>query len=142
MKEPKVGEKSPKVELSPYYTKYIVVSSEGNGRPSYRLNKLEGDQETQDYKWDEGNKLVTYSFVQNRMSKLLGQVLTVIDAAIPESEKRQSKAVKDLVKTIFVDEYVELTDMLHDKDSLMQSCNNVPLKDIEGVSEDEALGIK
>ena len=51
-------------------------------------------------------------------------------------------AVKDLVKNIFVDEYVALTDMLHDKDSLMQSCNNVPFEDIVDVTTDEALGLK
>ena len=74
---------------------------------------------------DEGNKLVTYEFVQNRMSKLLGRVLTIMDASI--IDKSQNKAVKDIIKTIFVDEYVELTDMLYDKNSLISQCENVSM---------------
>ena len=122
------------------YSKYVVVSQDDAGRPKYELRKIDIRSDVKDKNWEEGDKLVTYQFVQQRMNKLLGQVLTIIDASI--GEKIQNKAVKDIIKNTFIDEYVELTDMLYDKKGLREAEENASDKEITEVSTDEALGLK
>ena len=82
-----------------------------------------------------------YSFVQSRMNLLLGQVLTLVDASITNS---QNKAMKDIIKGIFVEEYCQLTEMMHDEAWLKKVTtfddDNKP--ELVEVDTDEALGLK
>lgn len=83
-----------------------------------------------------GDKLASYSFISWRLKKLTGKILTIIDASIPE--QKQNKAVKDIIKGIFFDEYTEVCDFLIDKSCL----NPKDLSEVTEISTDEALGIK
>jgi hypothetical protein len=77
-----------------------------------------------------------YSFIQSRMSKLLGMVLTVIDASI--SDKVQNKAIKDLIKTDFVEEYAFLSESLIDDQYIQDAQEDVALEDL---GEVDALAV-
>lgn len=86
----------------------------------------------------DGNEIITemnksdvladYSFVQNRLKKILGQVLTVIDSSIVET--KQNKAVKDIIRNYFVDEYMELSSMMVDIETMTESMQEMTDEEI------------
>lgn len=90
---------------------------------------------------ESGCHLVDYDFVQNEMNHMLGEVLTVIDASVTGA---QNKAVKDIVKGIFVDEYCKLTELMHTKETFeeMTTIDDDNFQEVTEASVDEALGIK
>jgi len=51
-----------------------------------------------------------YSLIEWRLNGLAGEVLTIIDAAIPEH--RQNKAIKDLIRQKVRDEFVYFSETL------------------------------
>lgn len=126
--------------------KYIRTVFDDRNRPSYELRKVEVKSDTVDTNWDEGDKLVDYFFVTGQMRTLLGKVLTVVDASITG---QQNKAIKDIIKGIFVYEYTELSSMLLDKKEMDDACtfdesnpDDVErLRQMEEITEDEALGL-
>ncbi|MFA6201434.1 MAG: hypothetical protein WC679_13615, partial [Bacteroidales bacterium] len=82
--------------------------------------------------------LTDYNFIQYRLGSMLGRILTIIDASIADG--RQNKAIKDLIKSKFVDEYAELSSILYDNNWMRGVEENATEADI--VNTDEALGIK
>ena len=56
--------------------------------------------------------LADYAYIQQILKKMLGKVLTVIDASVPEG--RQNKSIKDIIRNEFIDEYVHLSEQLQD----------------------------
>lgn len=87
------------------------------------------------------DKLADYSFISAELRKLLGKMLTIVDASI--GEPKQNKAFKDLVKQTFVEEYGFLTETLLDQDMIQRSLDAFQEKGEmpEPVDLDEALGI-
>jgi viroplasmin and RNaseH domain-containing protein len=89
----------------------------------------------------QDDSLATYAFIQEEFSKVLGKVLTLVDASI--SEKNQNKAFKDIIKNYFAEEYGFLSEMLLDQKIMERSANfawengQMEVRDI-----DDALGIK
>jgi hypothetical protein len=87
------------------------------------------------------DSLATYAFIQGEFSKVLGRVLTLVDASI--SEKNQNKAFKDIIKNYFAEEYGFLSDTLLDQKVMQRSADyawengQLEVRDI-----DDALGIK
>lgn len=127
--------------------KHIVTVFDEKNRPSYELRKSEVSSDVIDTNWDEGDKLVDYAFVQTKMNNLLGRVLTIIDASI--HGEKSNKAVKDLIKGEFISDYAELSELLHDRAEMQETCTfdeSDPedverLKKMEELSEDEVLGL-
>jgi hypothetical protein len=64
------------------------------------------------------SRLTDYDFVQNTLNFMLGEVLTLMDASIPD--KVQNKAIKDIIKGMFISKYVELSDVLFDKNCILE----------------------
>ena len=48
-------------------------------------------------------RLADHAFVQEQLRSLTGEILTIIDAVIPEG--KQNKATKDLIRQAFVDKH-------------------------------------
>lgn len=89
--------------------------------------------------WEaSGDKLASYSFMQWRNRRLLGKILTIIDASI--ADVKQNKAVKDLIKNNFFQEYEEVCDYLIDTSKLNPQVES--LDEVQEISQDEALGLK
>ena len=97
------------------YKEYMSVR-EGRTTLSYVPLKIE------DSNVYEGSKLVDHSFVVKRMSNLLGRMLTIIDASI--SDKQQNKAIKDIIKGEFVDEYGNLADIMYNQELMCALAND------------------
>lgn len=118
------------------FTKYIdlqYLSSEINGRQDsvIVIKNMDGSIAEN----DDGKKLASQDFIQKEMSTLLGKVLTLVDASVTG---QQNKAMKDVIKGYFVEEYVHLTDLMYDKEQLKEDISGEYVE----VTEDEALGIK
>lgn len=117
------------------YKKYITVEGEsGPGFTSVYWKTISNGEKIDMFD-TPGDGLADYYYITWRMRRLLGKVLTVIDASI--TEKGQNKAVKDLIKGTYMEEYSDLTDILFDKTTLYPS---EPSGYVE-VSQDVALGL-
>ena len=79
---------------------FIVVKNISDGQPTGKVDDLK-DQE----------KLADYTFIFKELRMMLGKVLTVIDASI--TEPKQNKAIKDIIRNTFIDEYSFLSDMIY-----------------------------
>lgn len=66
----------------------------------------------------KGDKLATYSYVHSKVSRVVGQVLTVIDASI--IDPKQNKAMKDLIRGIVSDFYCEVSGDLFDQEEIQR----------------------
>lgn len=90
---------------------------------------------------DNRSFLADYHFIQEEMGHMMGEILTIIDASIIGT---QNKAIKDLIKTIFVNEYCKLTELMHSQEDFeeMGIIEDDEIESLEEVSRDEALGIK
>lgn len=97
------------------YTHY-VEATDGKGITTYLRKKISENSETQLGKADA---LATYGFVFGEFSKVLGKVLTLVDASM--SEPRQNKAFKDIIKNVFADEYGFLSEMLLEQSEIEKS---------------------
>ena len=117
------------------YKSYIA----GNGKTYNQMDISTGKEVVS---WNnKETKLANYSFIQMRLSKMLGKTLTIIDASIIDS--KQNKATKDLLKGVFINEYCELTELMVSSDIyLTREFTNEDLKEMKEVSEDGALGLK
>lgn len=89
------------------YNKYLVISGETTRTVGYQVNDIKTDEQVTDW---SGEKLTNYHFIQLRLRQITGEILTIIDASIPEG--KQNKCVKDLVRGVFVDEFVALSELL------------------------------
>ena len=86
--------------------------------------------------------LTTYDFIQKEMNHMLGDILTIIDASVPEG--KQNKSIKDLIKNVYTNEYCRLTYELFSEEWMEKATDfseRDPNEAFE-VSTDEALGIK
>ncbi|SRR6266567_4238095 len=97
------------------YTHY-VEATDGKGITTFTRKKVGEKSESQ---LGTGDALATYGFVFSEFSKVLGKVLTLIDASM--AEPRQNKAFKDIVKNVFADEYGFLSEMLLDQSVIEKS---------------------
>lgn len=104
-----VKSKSLKKVMSKY--KYYWSSRLEGKHPVMVVKNISDDKDTG--KVPDGNKLVEYGFVQKELKNILGKVLTIIDASI--IEPIQNKAIKDIIRNEFIDEYYHLSDMLIDQ---------------------------
>ncbi len=89
----------------------------------------------------KGEKLADYSFIQSNLRNMLGRVLTVIDASI--IEPRQNKAVKDIIRNEFIDEYQNLSDMLVTPeviDSMMPDLSDEEFDKMKEATTEEIAG--
>jgi len=120
---------------SSVFKSYAAVSGVGDYDTLMQVNLETGIEE----RWNEDErKLASYSFIQWRFSKMLGKILTLIDASI--GDKQQNKAIKDLIKGDFINEYGELSNFLLGKSGREPECCEEGM--IELVSADKALGLK
>lgn len=90
------------------------------------------------------NKLVDHAFVMEQLRKIVGKTLTIIDASVVD--KRQNKAMKDLVRNVVSDEMEHLAEMLVDQREMQEMIDEIPeeeLEKAEGMTVDvlEALGV-
>lgn len=65
--------------------------------------------------------LADYTFIQQTLKRMLGKVLTVVDAAIPDG--RQNKSVKDIIRNEFIDEYVHLSEQMQDNKAIQEDAD-------------------
>jgi len=117
------------------YNKYITSESIGK-YDRWTVIDIATDEFIKE--WSDSSKLADLNFIQSRISDLLGKVLTVIDASIPEG--KQNKCIKDLIRKDFMHEHEELTNLLIDKNELKEMIANVDESEVESVSLAEALG--
>lgn len=80
--------------------------------------------------------LADYAYIQQILKKMLGKVLTVIDASVPEG--RQNKSIKDIIRNEFIGEYVHLSEQLQDNaliqedvDAYTQNMSDEEIADLE-----------
>lgn len=117
-----------------FYKKYLTTEVNDFSQKSTVLVNVETDKD--DHDWENGSKLASYAFIQQRMSNIMGIVLTIMDASMPEG--KQLKAIKDLIRNEFAGEYAELYELMTDKKTLEAVCYGGE-KAVE-VSLEEALG--
>lgn len=87
-------------------------------------------------------RALTCSFAMNILGKVMGKVLTVIDASV--SEKTQNKAMKDLIRGIMSNMMEIVSENAFDQEYMCKVANENCPEDIdtEGISVEEALGVK
>ena len=117
------------------------VSSEKEGRyKSIIAHELASDSQVEFLEDEE--YLADYSFIQSEFSCMLGRVLTIIDASIAET--KQNKAVKDIIRNEFVDEYVHLGNILLDQKEINKQTNeyadSVDIASLGEVTLEEVAG--
>jgi hypothetical protein len=91
----------------------------------------------------KGEKALTHSFVMDTLRKVMGGVLTVIDASI--HEEKQNKALKDLIRRIISDEMEFATNFSFDQKEFQKFVDEIPdseLNKLEPISIEEALGVE
>lgn len=126
---------SSQVKVMSKYNKYIT--SENIGKyDRWTVIDITTDEFIKE--WSDSNKLADINFIQSRISDLLGKVLTVIDASIPEG--KQNKCIKDLIRKDFMHEHEELTNLLIDKNELKEMIDGADESEIQSVTLKEALG--
>lgn len=118
------------------YKYFVTYDAQDNGDLHFNP-EAEISQEVPKFGWDDA-KLADYVFISEEMRKMLGRVLTVIDAAIVDN--RQNKAVKDTIRGHFTDEYAQLTDMLMGSHWLAAAIENAPEKVASTATLEEAAG--
>lgn len=91
---------------------------------------------------DRGKSVFDYSYVCTQIKKLLGQVLTVIDASY--TNEKQLKAVKDIIRNHFATELGELWEASEPKweEIVAEASKDMSDEEIENssVSLEEVLG--
>jgi hypothetical protein len=88
--------------------------------------------------WSKEPALASYEFVERNLSWQLGQVLTIIDASI--SDKKQNKAIKDLIKNSFHDRIHFVYKKLSGEEiynDLQQSCNDELIDNLVEMQDEE-----
>lgn len=92
-----------------------------------------------------GVKLADYAFIQATLRTMLGQVLTVIDASI--LDKIQNKAIKDIIRGQFIDQYLFLSDQMNDKEEIEamvkdfeENLTDEDMSKLEAVTNEEVAG--
>lgn len=90
-----------------------------------------------------GERAFTNSFVMHLLGKVMGRTLTIIDASVVD--KQQNKSMKDLLRNVFSDAMDITAENGFDQKIMSQiaeeSCPE-NLEDVEGVTVEEALGVK
>lgn len=91
-------------------------------------------------KWEPqfGERLITHAFLMDVLRKVMGRVLTVIDASVVG---QQNKAMKDIVREIISNEMEFAADMCFDQKQLQEQVS-LNMKEIEPVTIEDALGVK
>lgn len=84
--------------------------------------------------------LADYNYIQQLLKRMLGKVLTIVDASIPEG--RQNKSVKDIIRNEFIEEYVHLSEQLQDNKAIQDYANeytsNMTDEEVEKLMENAA----
>lgn len=91
----------------------IVLVNKDGGSVIYEwkpINEYEGS-------WNE--KALSHSFVSDVLRKIMGKVLTIIDASV--LDKQQNKAMKDLLRAAISEEMEFSADMAYDQDEISKS---------------------
>jgi hypothetical protein len=104
-------------------------------------NVSDGKQFTErDDSMKNQEKLADYSFIFKELKTMLGRVLTVIDASIVDP--KQNKAMKDIIRNSFIEEYSFLSDMLYGDTirKAVEESSSVPDFNPEEVSIEEVAG--
>lgn len=106
------------------YEKYVTGEQvPGNKNIIRYITKvIESNEDAQDH---SGDKLASYDFIVESLKSLTGRVLTVIDASI--SEGKQNKCIKDLIRKEFMHEFVDIGDLLFDKQRIERA-----MEDLDG----------
>lgn len=86
-------------------------------------------------KVQKGDALADYGFIQSQFRSMLGKVLTVIDAAI--IDPKQNKAIKDIIRNEFIDEYVHLSELMApiDQDAVDEMTENMSEEEFSRIEE-------
>ena len=115
------------------HTQIVTASSVGNGLITYQ--SIDGG------KWErvDGERALAFSFHKDTIRKIMGKVLTIIDASI--GEPQQNKAMKDLVRQVIQDELDFSSEMAFDQEKL-QAILPEDIDDLETVSLETALGVR
>lgn len=89
-------------------------------------------------------KLADHAFVMRIMGRLLGKVLTTVEATT--SSEAQAKAIKDLMRGHFGEEMDFVASVMFDQNELdkvaTESLDDLSEDDVRLVDIDEALGVK
>lgn len=119
------------------YIKYVEADRmpENSTIIRYSIKEIATDQEVEDW---SGDKLASYSVIEQTLKSLTGRVLTVIDASIPEG--KQNKSIKDLIRKEFMHEFIDIGDLLFDKQRVERAIDGEydDLGEME-ISAEEAL---
>lgn len=128
------------------YRCYIATSKkEGKDWVSYQLHWTDKDDEIPVEQmtelWKE-DKLADHSFVMDELRKIVGGVLTIIDASVPEG--KQNKAIKDLVRKLVSESMGHTTKMMVDQrpfENIGDDMTDEELENMEAVDVLEAIGV-
>jgi len=115
-KEKSAGSDPALVKSSQRFEKYWTIDHIG-GSMIWTLVSIEGKLDGREY----DKYLADYIFIQQILKKMLGKVLTIVDASI--SNERQNKSVKDIIRNEFIDEYVHLSEQLQDNVAIKEDAN-------------------
>lgn len=103
-----------------FYKNYVHVTGRRETL-EYETKPLVGIQAGHGEMIGPEDKLATYGFIQAELSKMLGKVLTTIDATF--SDPTQRKAVKDIIKGHFGDEFAFVGEFLVDQGAAEEAAN-------------------
>ena len=113
----------------------VVECSREKGFISYQaVNILE---------WEriEGEKALSFSFNKDTLRKVMGRMLTIVDACIVDP--KQNKAMKDLVREVIQDEIEFSSEMAYDQEILQDSISeDFDPAEFTPVTLEEALGVE
>ena len=89
----------------------------------------------------EGERALTHTFLLDSYRKIMGRVLTIIDASV--HEKQQNKAMKDLVRRVIGDEMDFSSDFAFDQEIMNEFTKNLDEGLIgDPVDIEDVLGIE
>lgn len=103
------------------------------------IDKIEGTEPGEERPVNSGDNFIDYSVIAWRLRGLTGQVLTAVDAALPEGT--QNKATKDIIRSAIMDEFAYFSGLLFDQDELNRQGEEAAERgELEEVSYEDVLG--
>lgn len=103
-------QKNEPCERPPMFSKYIMSIEAPDGMIESTVCNIQTDNQTENW---SGDKLASYSFIEQSMKSMTGKILTIVDASIPSGT--QNKCIKDLIRKEFIQEFQSIQDMMFDK---------------------------
>lgn len=108
----------------------IILVETGKHSVSYEYKKIEKVEGV------ANEKALSMSYLLDSYRKLLGRVLTTIDASITGTQ--QNKAIKDIIKKAFSDETEFASNMVYDQDEICKIAND-SFESLSPKEQEEAL---